>query len=155
MVYMYYWFHFCREPWLISWLWFPGFIQYGFYPPHQPHLLLHSSSHWPFLILFLSFQLIVSLPSTGYSLCLDHSSFISRLLFIHASALSSNSYSGNLPPPPNVKPPEHKLSKNLTSLLCIWTHCNFSVPCHLSSTQALSDFAQFFVIIFSSTMLGT
>lgn len=37
-----------------------------------------------------SFQFILSLPSTGCSLCLDHSPFISRLLFIHASALSSN-----------------------------------------------------------------
>lgn len=50
-----------------------------------PYIGLFSSFSYP-----ESFQLILSLPSTDCPPCLDHSPFVSRLLFIHASALSSN-----------------------------------------------------------------
>lgn len=82
-----------------------------FYPT-PPHTGLFSSFSYP-----ESFQLILSPPSTGRFLCLDHSPFFSWWTSTHASALSSSG-------PTQGTFPDFPMSNSL--------HVSFQSPSHLS-----------------------
>lgn len=118
-----YWFHFSRKPWLIHHGHGRKLHTVWLLPPHQPHLLPYSSSHWPFPILFLSWDLAthpVSSFNRFFSLLGSCSLLFPIIIYSYLSSYIKCSYSGSLPPPPSVKTHFESVSFQSTShLFCI------------------------------------